>query len=210
MHYIYLHGFASSPDSAKGRYFRERFRECGLELHAPDLNEGGFSTLTLSRQLQQVERLSEGLAGELTIIGSSLGGYTAALFANRVRRVVRLVLLAPAFDFVGRRLREEGEAYFHEWAAEGSKPFYHFGYGQELPLDYGFVEDARRYENERYALDIPAFVVQGLYDDTVPPETAWQYFRENRESRLLLLHSDHSLGDAVDEIWTHARVFLGL
>jgi predicted esterase YcpF (UPF0227 family) len=52
--YIYLHGFASSPQSAKAKYIKNCFSSLNINLKIPDLNEGDFSRLTLTRQLQQV------------------------------------------------------------------------------------------------------------------------------------------------------------
>ncbi|HEY9297370.1 MAG TPA: YqiA/YcfP family alpha/beta fold hydrolase, partial [Phormidium sp.] len=43
--YIYLHGFASSPDSVKAKYFRERFWDLGIDIKTPDLNQNDFSGL---------------------------------------------------------------------------------------------------------------------------------------------------------------------
>ncbi|MFM7437244.1 MAG: YqiA/YcfP family alpha/beta fold hydrolase, partial [Snowella sp.] len=48
MKYIYLHGFASSPDSAKARFIRDRFVEKQISLSVPDLNQNNFSELTLT------------------------------------------------------------------------------------------------------------------------------------------------------------------
>ncbi len=50
--YIYLHGFASSPSSTKAQYLRARFASLQINLNIPDLNQGDFSHLTLTRQLQ--------------------------------------------------------------------------------------------------------------------------------------------------------------
>lgn len=56
--YLYLHGFASGPQSQKARGLAARFQAQGLELEIPDLNQGDFSHLTLSRQIRQgVERV---------------------------------------------------------------------------------------------------------------------------------------------------------
>jgi uncharacterized protein len=97
MKFVYLHGFASSPNSRKARFFEERFNELGIGLEVPDLAEGNFRNLTLTAQLNVVSRLCSGQPASL--IGSSMGGYLAALYAARHPEVERLVLLAPAFSF---------------------------------------------------------------------------------------------------------------
>jgi uncharacterized protein len=51
---FYLHGFASSARSSKAAFFATRLRELGMELRTPDFNEPDFSTLTISRMIQQV------------------------------------------------------------------------------------------------------------------------------------------------------------
>src|SRR4029077_20947662 len=89
---VYLHGFASSPQSTKVGYFTERFREHDIELCAPDFNQPDFSTLTLTRMLGQLgAELANGEAA--TLIGSSLGGTLAILAAVQYpSRVDRLVV----------------------------------------------------------------------------------------------------------------------
>lgn len=54
MNYIYLHGFASSPLSAKAIYLRDRFSSLNISLTIPDLNQGDFSHFTMTCQLSQV------------------------------------------------------------------------------------------------------------------------------------------------------------
>src|SRR5712691_9205066 len=79
---FYLHGFASSPKSTKAAYLGERFRRYGLTLHCPDFNQPDFSTLTLTRMLEQLDReIAAAGAGPATLIGSSLGGTLAILAA---------------------------------------------------------------------------------------------------------------------------------
>ncbi len=210
MHYIYLHGFCSSPNSAKGRYFRERFAESGIELAVPDLNAGGFESLTISRMLEQVEQCAEGFAGELTLFGSSLGAYVAILYALQTRRVSRLVLLAPAVGFIERHRRNAEPGFFEEWEESGSAEFFHHGYEKNMPLHFEFVRDAEAYASRNLAGDIPTIAFQGLHDEVVPAEAALQYLRLNRAAELVLLHSDHQLRDCTERIWEYTRAFLGL
>src|SRR6185437_13922113 len=95
--FVYLHGFASGPASRKASFFRERLAGHGIALEIPDLAEGNFRGLTLTAQLQAIQRLGQ---GPLVLIGSSLGGYLAALYAAvHPGQVERMVLLAPAFNF---------------------------------------------------------------------------------------------------------------
>ena len=75
---IYLHGFASSPQSTKALYFAAKLRERGIDLLTPDFNEPDFSTLTITRMIDQVASLMNGRRGSsVTLIGSSLGGFVA-------------------------------------------------------------------------------------------------------------------------------------
>jgi predicted esterase YcpF (UPF0227 family) len=53
---VYLHGFASSPASRKAQFFRERFAAQGVEMAIPALDGGDFFNLTLSGQLEVIER----------------------------------------------------------------------------------------------------------------------------------------------------------
>src|SRR5271165_1479711 len=101
---VYLHGFASGPGSKKAQYFARRLLERGVTLEVPDLAEGDFENLTVTRQLQVVERVCGKEA--VCLMGSSLGGYLAALYAARHSEVEKLVLMAPAFSFVTRRSEE--------------------------------------------------------------------------------------------------------
>ena len=54
MQVLYLHGFASSPQSSKATFLARKFAERGIQVIVPDLNEPNFSTLTVTRMLQQV------------------------------------------------------------------------------------------------------------------------------------------------------------
>ena len=94
---VYLHGFASSPLSSKAQFFRRKFAAAGISMEIPQLDEGRFEELTISSQLAVIDRVVDGQPAIL--MGSSLGGYLAALYAGRHPEIERLVLLAPAFQF---------------------------------------------------------------------------------------------------------------
>src|SRR5580658_8950029 len=98
--FVYLHGFASSPGSRKARFFEERVRELGSGLEIPDLAQGNCRNLTLTAQLNVIAQI--GRDQRTSLIGSSMGGYVAALYAAQHPEVDKLVLLAPAFSFASR------------------------------------------------------------------------------------------------------------
>jgi predicted esterase YcpF (UPF0227 family) len=88
---FYLHGFRSSPKSMKGRVISERMAELGLsdQLVCPQLPAS--PKLAMELALSLIEGVP---AQELSIIGSSLGGYYATWLAERIG--CRAVLLNPA------------------------------------------------------------------------------------------------------------------
>src|SRR4029078_11598720 len=71
---IFLHGFASSGHSGKATYFAGKFRERGIEYAAPALKLPYFSTLTITRMLEQtralIDNMSDRSPGPVTLIGS--------------------------------------------------------------------------------------------------------------------------------------------
>ena len=138
MHLLYLHGFASSARSSKAAYFRERAAERGVELLTPDFNEPDFEGLTITRMVDQVSKLLARLTpGPVAIIGSSLGAFIAVQVALRQPRVDRLVLLAPALDFSGNRLRDLGDRGLEEWRRTDTLNVFHYGFGRMMPVRFG-------------------------------------------------------------------------
>jgi len=142
---IYLHGFASGPLSSKAQFFRRRFAEHGVTIQIPDLNEGNFEGLTISRQLRAIEKIAGG--DDVRLMGSSMGGYLAALYAARHPEVTKLVLMAPAFGFARRWPLRLGEDKIAEWKRTGWLPIYHYGEKRERRVGYELLEDAERYED---------------------------------------------------------------
>jgi pimeloyl-ACP methyl ester carboxylesterase len=202
---LYLHGFASSPESRKARFFSERLRQHGFTVDTPDLAEGNFSKLTITGQLKAVK---ESLHGQSAIlIGSSLGGYLAGLYARHHTTVNRLILLAPAFRFhklwTERLTREQ----LSSWKESGTIPVFHYAAGSEVPLGYQFLDDAARYE-PMPSFPQPALIFHGTQDDVVPLESSSEFARTHDNVRLVSLPSGHELTDVLEEIWRESEGFL--
>jgi pimeloyl-ACP methyl ester carboxylesterase len=196
--YLYFHGFASSPSSKKAGFFRERIPS----LEVPDLDAGDFEHSTITGQLQTIENLAAGES--VSLIGSSMGGYLAALYAARHPEVAKLVLMAPAFGFV-KRWSESVDT--EAWRADGFLDVYHYGEKRNRRLSYGLVEDARQYEDFP-DFQQPALIFHGLEDNVVPPRLSREFAASHPKARLHLLASDHELLNVLDDIWQAAGPFL--
>lgn len=206
---IYLHGFASGSASSKATYLARRLREHGIALQTPDLNLPDFSTLTVTRMLQQTRALLEAAAEPQTLIGSSLGGFVAVNAAvQNPTRVDRLVLLAPALDFGGSRMRKLGNMGLEQWKASGHLPVFHYGYGRIVPVHYELYEDARRYDALNADVPVPTLIFQGKRDDAVDPETVESWARRRPNVELHLLDDDHQLTSSLPYIWEKLWSFL--
>ena len=202
---IYLHGFASSPNSKKARIFRDRFASIGTEIEAPELASEGFHNLTISGQLQVIESTAAGK--RISLIGSSLGGYLAALYAARHPEVDKLVLLAPAFGFARRWEEELGPDVLEQWRATGSREVMNYATGGPASLGWQFLEDARKYEEEPAILH-PCLIYHGVHDDVVPVSASRSFARTRTCSELREVDSNHELLNVIDEVFEGSRAFL--
>ncbi len=209
-HYIYLHGFASSPLSTKAQYLYRCFAELDINLNLIDLNDNDFSHLTLTRQLTQVEKALPSSDIPVTIIGSSFGGLTAAWLAEKHLRVNRLVLLAPAFNFLTHFSSILGKDQLEKWKSEGYLSIYHHAEKQHLPLHYQFVNDLKQYQESKLKRPLPTLILHGKDDDTIPIASSRNYQQRREWVKLFELESDHSLTDTMPQIWQIIENFLSL
>jgi len=211
MSLVYLHGFASSAQSGKASYLAERCREAGIEFHAPDLNLPDFSTLTVTRMLQQTAALLEAAPAPVTLIGSSLGGFVAVhAAAASPDKVQRLVLMAPALDFSDEGLSGPGGADLEAWRRAGTLDVFHFGYGRVVPVHYQLYADARRYDAAAVTLPMPVLVFQGRRDTAVDPASVERWARGRPNVVLHMLDDDHQLTNSVSYIWAELQKNLGI
>lgn len=83
---IYIHGFGSSGEGHKAKQFREFFKEDGFIApslsYIPDL------------AIKTLEELIESYHGEVSLIGSSLGGFYSLYLSKKYK--LKIVLINPS------------------------------------------------------------------------------------------------------------------
>jgi len=210
MRVIYLHGFASGPLSRKARFFRSHLEQEGVEVQVPDLAQGDFENLTITGQLAVLEAAAGD--GPVRLVGSSMGGYLAALLAARLAAtkpacVERVVLLAPAFGFAERWPAVVGKEGMERWLTTGKLPIFHYGEGGMRDLGLAMYEDSRKYEGEP-DFSQPGLMFHGVHDAVVPVEASRAFAARHGNVRLIEMDSDHELTDVMAKIWDGCREFL--
>ena len=195
--FIYLHGFASGPNSNKACVFKKRFEELNISLHVPDLQEGDFENLTLSRQVKLVQNIIDSEKHKIfALIGSSMGGYLASLLAQNRESVKALYLMAPGFNFLNRwRQKLKLEEKLSETTLI---PVFHYRYNKEVFLNTHLFRDAETWESLPLERNIPTFIVHGLHDETVGIQESRNFVSKHPWCQLRELDSDHGLLSSVD------------
>jgi pimeloyl-ACP methyl ester carboxylesterase len=204
---LYLHGFASSPGSAKARAFAGRLEPLGTRIVVPRLDGGSFARLTISRALAEMDAAAAPLREPYAVIGSSMGGYLALLHALR-RPVCGVVAMAPAIDFPASWARWMPAAELARWRETGWTELDHHETGRQERIAYDIVRDSARHEVLVRAPSCPVLVFHGRRDDVVPSALSERFARENPHVRLRLLDDDHSLLASLPRILDEGLAFL--
>lgn len=212
-HVVYLHGFASSPESSKAMRFRTELEARGVGFSCPDFNEPEFETLTTTRMLGQVQDvIARVSSGPIALVGSSLGAFVSVHAAARDTSglIDRMVLLAPALDFGGNRLRQLGPNGLEEWRRSGTLRVFHYGSGVERNIGFALYEDAAAYDAITLPSTLPTLVFQGDQDTSVDPAMVEEWSRGRELVTLRMLPDGHQLTASMDLIWRESAPFLGL
>src|ERR1051326_3864664 len=202
---LYLHGFASGPSSGKAQFFKQRLETAGAEAEIPELDAGDFENLTISGQLSVIERAAAGQA--VSLIGSSMGGYLAALYAASRREVAKLVLCAPPFGFARRWGEALAGERMDEWRRSGSLEVFHYASNRSRRVGYRLVEDGAQYPDYPDFRE-PALIFHGKHDDVVPARFSEEFAAHHPNARLEMMDSDHQLLNVLAQMGEKVSAFL--
>jgi pimeloyl-ACP methyl ester carboxylesterase len=203
-----MHGFASSPFGRKITYLKAKLKtEKGIILHAPDLNVPSFAGLQLSAMIEKIAVVVDQVEDPVYLIGSSMGGLAALHFCDRFRdtiakKISKIIFLAPAFSALSSYASQ-----LDYWKQRGSLPIEHFHYGKTIDVHYGLIEDLEQYDTFAVSLDIPALIIHGRNDQTVPYRYSVDFAAEKPNVQLILVDDDHSLANSLDFIWQEVCAF---
>lgn len=217
MRYLYLHGFASGPGSTKGLAFERHFAPLGIRIERLDLRVPSFPHLRLSAMIDKVrgelaQTVSTGsapgpLGGKAVLIGSSLGGLTAAHVAVGEPRVAAIVLLAPAFQ-LARRWREALGPAWDDWQRTGWREVTDYTTGKPARIDFGFFEDVAHIAAGFPDVSCPTLILHGRHDDVVPIDTSREFATLHPQTKLIELDDGHELVASIPALLAETQVFL--
>lgn len=175
---VWLGGFKSDMSGTKAEALAEWAAAAGrayvrFDYFGHGESTGDFAEGTITRWREDaIAVMNELTAGDLVLVGSSMGGWIACLAAMaQPQRVKAMVLIAPAPDFteklMGPEIPPEGRAALEAdgvWLRPSE-------YGDPYPITRTFLEDGARWSilgEEPIPIEVPVRILQGGEDPDVP------------------------------------------
>ncbi len=203
---VWLGGFKSDMTGTKAEAFRNGRRTGAARFSAsitPDTahRRGGSrmerSALWLADALAAIDALT---AGPLVLVGSSMGGWIAALAAlQRKERLAGIVFIAPAPDFTEELIWNEMTGAERDIVMRAGRIVEHSPYSTEPTIiTRALIEDGRNHLILGGDIDIrcPVRILQGMDDPDVPWRHALKFaerLASDNTELILLKKGDHRL-----------------
>ena len=219
---VLCHGMESNKSSAKIVAMSQFLRDRGLTAFRFDFagsgeSAGDFAEISYSRQVDDLSAAVSHLVGtgveRVGLIGSSMGGSVALLYAGGGMRVAGLATIAAPSDPLEIVRQFSTQEDLDAWEESGFTEYH----GRRL--NRTFLDDVRQLDIVGAATHItcPVLVIHGDADETVPVEQAHRVYGALRADKKLriLPGADHRLSapedmaaaiqDAQDWIVRHLR-----
>lgn len=180
---LYLHGFRSSPDSFKARMMAGAMAERGLNeaWACPQLPASPREAIELAMGMARDRLANAASPRELTVIGSSLGGFYATWIAEQLG--CKAVLLNPAVNAARDLATQVGEHHMYHSGAP-------FVFLPEYVAELAAIHAPRITQADRY------FLVAATGDEVLD----WREMRDRYAGcrQRIVQGSDHGLSDFAD------------
>ena len=209
--WLYLHGFASGPGSAKGVALARHYADRGVTLARLDLRLPSLPHLRFSAMTQAVRDAIGGPRERAVVFGSSLGGLCACRVAEADARVSALVLLAPAFRMAERWRQRLGDDAWRDWQRSGWLDIQDYATGAPARIDFGFVRELAELDGAGDGwpdVRVPTLIVHGRADDAVDIGLSRAFAAGKRWVRLVEVDDGHALTASLHRITAEADAFL--
>lgn len=205
---LYLHGFASGPGSKKGVAVEARLARRAIPVTRLDLRVPSIERLSLGAMIARTREAIGGPRDRAVLVGSSLGGLTAARVAEDDARVCMLVLLAPAFRFAERWRARLGDDGWRRWMEDGWLETHDHATGGTARVHADFAREAAAIDAGWPDVRVPTLILHGVRDDVVPIATSRELAAGQRHVRLVELDDDHELLATLPRILDEIEAFL--
>jgi pimeloyl-ACP methyl ester carboxylesterase len=209
--WLYLHGFASGPDSTKGVAVAKHYAARGIQVARLNLRVPLMEGLLVSAMLDTVRAALGGPEERAVLFGSSLGGLVAARMAEQDARVCALVLLAPAFRVVEQLHRRLGDKTWAHWRTAGWIETDDFAEKRKVRIHSGFIPDAEAVDARTGGwpdVRVPTLIIHGRADDTCDVRYSREWARGRRHVRLVEVEDGHELTASLPRITAESDDFL--
>ncbi len=181
---LFLTGFLSKRWGTKSRALSQLCQEhgwgfCCFDYRGNGESGGEFQHYTLCDWLEDARRVLQYIVDgpPITLVGSSLGGWLAWILGQECPLIQRLVLLAPAFNMMGKRAQDISPQRRDEWERTGWMPWDDDAVHGPFPLSWKWVEESRALWDHPHTppRQIPTTILHGLQDEVIHPKGSWKF-----------------------------------
>lgn len=198
---IVCHGMESNKESEKLVFLSRALAQKGIAALRFDFacagNSGRFEEITYSDEVEDLQGaylfVRKRTAGKIAILGSSMGGTVALLFAAQEPSVAALVTVASPLHperFPDRLLTEDQIREWHECG-------YTFYHGQRINVALLHELQTINVPAAVRNISCPVLIIHGEADDTVPVDEAYELNSSLMHDKKLVIlpGGDHRFSD---------------